>query len=318
MSFSKEIVSLVNDEFCSRRKQNEVERELRLNEVHRKCPELRAIDYELSTTGLQILETSLRGKEGLSERIAVIKERNKELLQKRAELLRSVGYDEDYTDIKFRCDKCKDQGYIDGKMCTCLRSALVTKQLEGSGVGQLIAGQSFENFSLEMYPEGVREEMADLLEDLKEYASKFTAKSSNLIFVGGTGLGKTHLSTALAKAIIEKGYNVVYETATNVFADFENDRFRDRYSGEAPVATKYMECELLILDDLGTEVVTNFTVSCLYNLINTRLNKCLPTILSTNLNSNEIRKIYNDRITSRLFGDFEIKVFRGNDIRKTK
>ena len=203
-------------------------------------------------------------------------------------------------------------------MCPCLRNALITKQLEASGVGQLISNQSFENFSLDMYPEETKEQMTCLLTYLKKYAEQFEEEKDNLLFVGGTGLGKTHLSTALAKAIIEKGHYVVYETATNIFSDFENDRFRDRYAGEEPVSTKYMECDLLIIDDLGTEVVTNFTVSCLYNLINTRLNKRLPIILSTNLNSEEIRKLYNDRITSRLFGDFEIKVFKGTDIRKLK
>lgn len=318
MSYSKEIVEIVFSDFDKRRKKNEEEQKLRLLNAYQLIPSLKALDYELSSTGLQILGVSLQGKEGLEERIAKIKERNGELLKERAKLLNENNLEADYTDMKYECDKCKDQGYINGKMCSCLRNALVTKQLEASGVGQLISHQSFDNFSLDMYPESIREQMACLLIDLKKYADSFDSEKANLLFVGGTGLGKTHLSTSLAKAIIEKGYYVIYETATNIFSDFENDRFRDRYSGEEPVCTKYMECDLLIIDDLGTEVVTNFTVSCLYNLINTRLNKSLPIILSTNLKSEEIRKLYNDRITSRLFGDFEIKVFKGEDIRKLK
>ena len=318
MSYSKEIVEAVFSEFDKKRKNNEHFRKLRLLEAYRLAPELKSLDYELSSTGLQILGASLQGKDGLEERIATIKAKNKELQEKRASILAGVNLSEDYTDMKYECDKCKDQGYINEKMCSCLRNALITKQLEASGVGQLISGQSFENFSLEMYPSDVRENMSCLFDDLKRYADEFTKDSANLLFVGGTGLGKTHLSTAVAKTVIEKEYYVIYETATNIFSDFESDRFRDRYSDEKPVATKYMECDLLIIDDLGTEVVTNFTVSCLYNLINTRLNKKLPIILSTNLNSQEIRKLYNDRITSRLFGDFEIKVFSGTDIRKMK
>lgn len=315
MSYSREIVEAVFGDFEKKRKKSEDTQKRHLLEVYAQIPELKALDYELSSTGLQILGATLQGKEGLEERIAAIKKKNKELQKKRASLLISKGFDENYTEQVFECEKCRDEGYVNEKMCSCLRNALITKQLEASGVGQLISGQSFENFSLDMYPSDVREGMACLFDDLKEYALSFSKDSSNLLFVGGTGLGKTHLSTAIAKTVIEKSFYVVYETATNIFSDFESDRFRDRYAGEEPVAKKYMECDLLILDDLGTEVVTNFTVSCLYNLINTRLNKRLPIILSTNLNSAEIRKLYNDRITSRLFGDFEIKVFRGTDNR---
>ena len=318
MSYSREIVEAVFSEFDKKRKKSEDLQKKHLQEVYATLPEVKAIDKELETTGLQIFAASLQGKEGLGERVAVIKAKNKELREKRVALLMANGFEPDYTEQKYECEKCQDEGYINEKMCSCLRSALITKQLESSGVGNLISGQSFENFSLEMYPDDVREQMACLFEDLRAYATAFDKDSANILFVGGTGLGKTHLSTAIAKTVIEKGYNVIYETAMNIFSDFESDRFRDRFAGEEPISGKYMECDLLIIDDLGTEVITNFTVSCLYNLINTRLNKKLPIILSTNLNSQEIRKVYNDRITSRLFGDFEIKAFKGSDIRQLK
>jgi DNA replication protein DnaC len=146
----------------------------------------------------------------------------------------------------------------------------------------------------------------------------FAEMKRNLLFVGGTGLGKTHLSTAIAKSLIEKGYNVIYETAQNIFFDFDNDRFRDRFSDSEPESTKYLDCDLLIIDDLGSEAINSFTVSCLYNILNTRLNKGLPVIASTNLNSKEIRDKYHDRITSRLFGEFNIQMFQGSDLRKIK
>lgn len=315
MSYSKDTVSQVFNEFNDKRKRNEELRDSRLVAAYAKIPELKELDRTLSLTGLQILGASLQGKDGLEERINKIKEENKSLNDKRSALLLENGFSADYTDMKFECESCRDQGYINGKMCQCLKRALITKQLESSGVGELISSQGFENFSLDFYKGADREIMEALVEDLKEYVNEFPEKKANLLFVGGTGLGKTHLSTAIAKALIEKGQSVIYETATNIFADFENDRFRDRYNGEEPVSSKYMECDLLIIDDLGTEVITNFTVSCLYNLINTRLNKKLPIILSTNLGSAEIRKAYNDRITSRLFGDFEIKLFKGTDNR---
>ena len=318
MSYSKEVITSVFSDFDKKRKRNENIRQLHLFEVYEKIPEIKQIDYELSTTGLQILGASLEGKEGLEEKIAKIKARNNELQRKRAEFLVSFNLEPNYTDLKFDCTDCQDHGYINEKMCSCLRKALINKQLELSGIGQLVSSQSFENFSLEMYPPDVRPQMSYILDDLKKYANQFSTNSSNLLLLGATGLGKTHLSTSLAKSIIEQGYNVIYETASNVFTDFENDRFRDRFSGEEPVSTKYMECDLLIIDDLGTEVITNFTISCLYNLLNTRINKKLPIILSTNLSSSEIMDHYNNRITSRLFGDFDIKFFKGTDIRKLK
>ena len=160
--------------------------------------------------------------------------------------------------------------------------------------------------------------MGMLLDYVKDYIDDFPIMKCNLLFVGGTGLGKTHLSTAIAKALIEKGYNVIYETAQNIFFDFDNDRFRDRFSDSEPESSKYLDCDLLIIDDLGSEAINSFTVSCLYNILNTRLNKGLPIIASTNLNSKEIRSKYHDRITSRLFGEFNIQMFYGNDLRKIK
>jgi DNA replication protein DnaC len=160
--------------------------------------------------------------------------------------------------------------------------------------------------------------MSELLAYAKNYVDDFDKIKDNVLFVGGTGLGKTHLSTAIAGALIKKGYGVVYETAQNIFFDFENDRFLDRFGGDEPTATKYLDCDLLIIDDLGAENINAFSVSCLYNIINTRLNKKLPIIASTNFSSKEIRAKYHDRITSRLFSDFTIKMLKGTDIRRLK
>ena len=318
MSYSQEIIEKAQEELQSRRKKNRDEQKRALLDAYEKIPDLRAIDKELSSVGMKIFAAALEGPSGLEDRINKLKSQNLLLQEERAKLLKEAGLPANYTDLKYQCTRCNDTGYFNEKICTCLKSTLVTLQLEASGIGKLMDNQSFESFSLELYPENEREHMQSVFDKLTEYVDFFDKEKKNLLFVGGTGLGKTHLSTAVARGIIEKGYNVVYETATNMFSDFENDRFRDRFAAVEPKSDKYLECDLLIVDDLGTEVISNFSVSCLYNVINTRLNKGLPVIFSTNLSSVEIRKLYHDRITSRIFGEFSIISFSGSDIRRKK
>ncbi|MBQ7906774.1 MAG: ATP-binding protein [Clostridia bacterium] len=317
MSFLKKNVIAVHDEFENRRRLNESEANMRLAQVYDKIPEIIDIDNQLSKTGTEIMAVAMQGKDGLKERLDEVKAKNLALQEKRCALLVANGFDSNYTDIKYRCELCNDYGFADGKMCKCYRAALVEKQLESSGIGNLLKTQSFDSFSLEYYED--KGEMERLVNYLKDYIRDFDKDKENLLFVGGTGLGKTHLSTSVARELIERGYNVVYETAQNIFSDFDKDRFRDRFDEDAEIlGDRYLEADLLIIDDLGVEMVSGFTKACLYNIINTRLNKNLPIIASTNLKGAEIQKLYDDRITSRLFGDFTIKKFVGSDIRKLK
>lgn len=316
MSFAKKCIVLVNEEFEATRRENENKRQLRLNEIYSTIPEILIIDKELSATGIKIMGCALGGKDGLDARLAELKERNLFLQEKRNALLKQNGYSNDYTDLKYNCDKCQDWGSVNGRICTCYKKRLIEEQFKLSGVSALAKSQSFDTFSLDYYKND--EEMKELVGYAKNYVKEFKEFKENLLFVGATGLGKTHLSTAIACALINDGFNVVYETAQNIFFDFENDRYIDRFGGEEPVGDKYLECDLLIIDDLGAENITAFSISCLYNIINTRLNKNLPIIASTNFSSKEIRQRYHDRITSRLFSDFTIKMFSGTDIRRLK
>lgn len=315
MSYSKKIVQEVNLEFENRLAFVESDRDRRLNIAYEKAPELLKIDNEIQKTSVKILGAAMQGKDGLSEKIATIRKEVNALKEKRSEILEACGLDRNFTDYKYVCNICKDHGFVNGQPCICRKKELTKRQLEASGLGKLLDTQSFESFSLEYYTE--KEEIKELVSYLENYVKSFGNNSASLLFVGATGLGKTHLSTAIARALIEKGHNVVYETAQNIFSDFEKDRFRDHYDmGYEMLGDRYLNCDLLIIDDLGTEMVTSYSVACLYNIINTRLNRGLPIIASTNLSSGEIRKIYHDRITSRLFGEFSIQKFVGSDIRK--
>ena len=321
MGYSAEVVKTVRENFEKKRAEAENLSVMHRNEVAFKCPAILQIDKALSMTGLEIYKASLQGREGLEERIAKIKKENESLLTAKLEALRTNGYPEDYLDIKYSCDKCNDTGYIGIKMCSCMKKALVKEAYNHSGLGKVLKSQTFKTFDLSYYAEGEeRDHMERIVEMAKKYVSDFgkPEKDSNLLFVGTTGLGKTHITTAIAKGVIDKAYDVVYDSAQNIIRAFENERFeKDERAGRE--AQRYFECDLLIVDDLGTEFKNSFTLSCLYNLFNTRINAGKPMIVSTNIESfDKLRETYEERITSRLIGSFRTFKFVGKDIRLVK
>ncbi len=272
------------------------------------------IEKELSLTSVKILRAAAGG-----DSFDALKKRVEELRREKARLLLLYGYPEDYCDVRYECPDCSDTGYCESKMCKCFKKALVLLGYESSGIGALIRKQSFDNFSFDYYKDepSTLETMKANYDILRSFAESFgEGESKNLLLMGGTGLGKTHLSSAVAKCVIERGFDVYYESAPNIFSDFEQERFtRDT---EEKRTQRLFECELLIIDDLGTESVTQYTVSCLYNLINTRINKGLSTIISTNMAPNELVGKYNERITSRFMGEYLTLRFAGTDIRRQK
>ena len=294
--------------------------EERLSALHAACPELAEIDRALSTTGMQLFREAMAGGDDLAERLSRVRAEHEGVQRMRSELLAARGLPPDYTEPTFSCPRCRDTGFLEAAMCECMRRALVEEGIRSSGIGRLISRQSFENFSLEYYrkvPEDY-ERARYALTRAKSYAEGFGPQSGNLLLVGPTGLGKTHLSTSIARVVLERGYDVVYETIQNVLADFEYDRYKSGYGETTQRAERYLACELLILDDLGTEQTNAFVLSTLYHLLNTRLNHGKQTVINTNVSAAELRERYNDRITSRLLGEYEVLLFSGNDIRMQK
>ena len=277
-------------------------------------PEIAAIDEELRGTGMAVFKIACEGGD-----ISAIKERNARLNARRREIILSLGYPEDYTEPKYSCHICSDTGFIDGvRMCSCFRERLITLNIESSGMGKLIEKQSFDNFDLDWYkndPE-LYKKMCSFFKEAKSFAENFSEKSGNLLIVGSTGTGKTHITTAIAKVVISKGNSVIYDSIENIISDFEQDKFKNGYSQKDSVSDKYLECDLLIIDDLGTEFQSQFSSVCIYNLINTRQNKGLSTIISTNIELKNLAQRYDGRIFSRIAGnDYRIFTFGGNNHR---
>ena len=312
--YSYENYSKVKAEIEKRRSDAIATADYRSELLREKSAEIARIDEELSGTGMLLFKTACSGGD-----IAPLKERNQMLVARRRELIVALGYPADYTDVHYFCPDCSDTGFIGGtKMCRCFKEALVRATIASSGIGHLIDRQTFDNFDLNWYGNdpALRERMEGVVAGAKGYVKNFSKKKSNLLLIGKTGTGKTHISTAIAAEIIKMGYDVVYDSAQNIVSDFEFDKFKSGYGREESRSDKYLECDLLIIDDLGTEFSSQFTLSCLYNLLNTRQNKGLATIISTNLTAGELAEKYEGRIYSRIVGaGSRVLIFEGRDHR---
>ncbi|MCQ2478259.1 MAG: ATP-binding protein [Clostridia bacterium] len=227
----------------------------------------------------------------------------------------------DIKPVEYVCDKCKDTGFCDGKLCECITSDATNLMLEDLKRELPLESNRFECFNLEYYPAeqngaSPKKRMTEIFKFAKEYAINFNPKTSpNLLFMGSAGLGKTHLSLSIVYDLINSGYDCIYSSAYNLFAAMENDQFANRSNDTYNNA---VNCDLLVIDDLGSEFLTSYVQSCIYNVINTRLLSGKPTLISTNLSMKEISEKYTARIASRLIGSYISKKFIGNDIRQIK
>ena len=290
-------------------------------------PELADIDRRLRGTMSQIITRALKGGRDPVPAIHAIRDENLALQRRRGEILTALGCPADYLEEKPRCARCGDAGFLpDGSMCACLRSYYAREQIAELSHMLDIGSQSFDTFRLDYYSQtpypgrgcSPRENMELVYEVCLNYPQKFGRFYFKNLFLSGTpGLGKTFLSACIARTVSEAGFSVVYDTAASVFARFEDAKFRrDEDGGED--ADRCMRCDLLILDDLGTEMTTSFVQSALYQIINGRLMEKRSTIISTNLAPEEIGSRYGRSVLSRLEGEYEILPFFGEDIRRLK
>lgn len=328
MSTDGKLLARARKSLDERRQRNQTELLRRTNEIYGKNPRAAALDGEIKATVMDAIGQALRKGGNPEYAVEKIGEHNIELQRELSEELMAMGYPPDYLNEIYSCPECKDRGYIRGQMCSCLRELYRQEQIkELSGLLKL-GQETFDNFELDWYDDtpdratGIspRSAMEFVYETCVEYARKFGKNSYNLLMRGGTGLGKTFLSTCIAKVVSERGFSVVYDTASSVFGKLEEEKF-SKSSNIQEIQSevrRYMSCDLLIIDDLGTEMTTSFVTSALYNLINTRLMTGKKTIISTNLTETELKARYSQQIVSRLEGEYQVLPFYGRDIRMLK
>ena len=321
MGYNPEIFMRIREEFAAKAEKARADADARTKSAELVVPGLAEINATLASTGIRIMDVIVNHRDEIDARLGEIEKENDLMIEEKKKLLESAGYPADFTDVRYECEKCHDTGYANDKMCSCMKTALIIAGYEASGISSLLREQSFDSFSLDYYKQNAKsyDNMVNVLGAVKAYADSFKGNGSgNLAFFGNTGLGKTHLSSAVARQAIESGYDVMYTTAIGMMSDFGYNRFGESNSPTINPISRYFECDLLIIDDLGTEIANQFTVTTLYNVIDTRLKTKKPMIISTNLSTDELRKRYWDRITSRIFGEFRLLLFTGTDIRRLK
>jgi len=304
------------EEKQNRLKKKKLEYESLLRAAYISDNRLYEIDNELAKIGAGLALTALSGD---MKKLEGMKALSLSLTEEKASLLSK----NEVRDITYECEICKDTGYVSGKICDCIKreaAVIMAKELSSQ---MPLSSSTFENFDLKYYSdkkdkngENPRRRMTAILKLCREYALSFDPKSSkNLLFLGNAGLGKTHLTLAIVSAVIEKGYLPVYGSAENLFSSIEAEKFSGEGKG---TYESVLNCDLLVIDDLGAEMVTAFTKSVLYNLVNTRILSGKPTIINTNLTMKEIEAKYTARISSRFIGEYDWNKFLGDDIRQQK
>lgn len=333
MGLTTEQKQYIENLYDRRKINNELLRKQRVDEVYNKAPEIKALIDERIKLSNQALRASMAGDDEL---INSLPEKFKEIEDKKSALLLSYGYTSDYLDPIFTCDECKDTGYINGKPCSCMKSEITKLLYYRTDLGDILERENFNTFNMDYYSKEIvdtdvvdphtgqpltsYDNMANVVQVCKDFVKNFDSTNRNLLFYGPAGTGKTFLTNCIAKELLETTHSVVYLSATQLFelmADYSFDKQKSSLYNIIS-ASDINTCDLLIIDDLGTEMSNSFTESTLFTVLNERIIHHKPIIISTNFSFEQLQERYDDRIFSRIIGNFaDLKIF-GVDIRINK
>ena len=311
--------------YNQRQFQDKYEQDQRREEVYQKVPQIRQIEDEISSQAVRCARKLLDGDTNAKEEL---KQHIEDLREQKEVLLSAFGFPADYMEMHYACPECQDTGYVDGRKCRCFKKEEIRLLYSQSNIEEVLLRENFDSFSYEYYDDRVvipeiQMTVADYMRQVhtwcKEYVENFEKKGGNLIFTGSTGVGKTFLTNCIAKALIDQYQSVIYLSSNDLFDVFSKNKFH--YDTEEEMKDMYqyiLDCDLLIIDDLGTELPNSFTVSQLFICLNERILRQKSTIISTNLALDDIKTIYSERTFSRISSNYTILRITGDDIRIQK
>lgn len=326
MPYSQEIYHIARERLSERRQQALRMADFNREQLYHEIPRLSEINNDLLRIGATIAKAVVTNKPGENEKLRELSEKSLRLQEEQERLLEEHRIDKSITEPHYYCAKCGDTGYIEEDnrtvVCDCLQKLMADVASEQLSADLPLSECTFVNFNTEYYskePDGSGKipynRMTHIYQYCMSYADTFTAHSKSILMKGGTGLGKTHLSLAIANEVIKKGVSVIYTSAPQILSKLEREHFNYRYNEQEDTFNSLLKCDLLILDDLGTEFVSDFTRSCVYQLFNSRILANKPMIISTNLQLEELVTTYSQRFVSRLIGACDMLNFIGEDIR---
>lgn len=323
-------------QFKRDKKQDELDE--RIERIYKDYPDIKSVSDEIKRNGLEmtklvVMNLSMDNQNSSYEdKLKELEIREERLILIKKNLLIKHNIDPKVFELDFDCKKCKDTGFLqNGKKCNCLNQRLIEDAYKNSNMTTLIEKQNFDTFNIDIFPDeevenvNVRNSMNKIMQEVYNYSTSFPNVSSlssqsnkdNIIFIGDAGLGKTFLCSCIAREVLNKGYTVVYQTAFNLLENIEKYKFRNEDFSRMTIDNynRIFSCDLLIIDDLGTEMQNSFTVSEIFNVINSRIINNKKTIISTNMGFKELKNIYTDRVISRILGHYKYYTIIGRDLR---
>lgn len=324
----QDIVKDILRDYEKKRDKAFYEQQLRIEEVYEKVPDIKKIDLEISKVGFLISQAVIKNPENYLEKIKEIKNKISLLKQDKAILLTENNIPHNYLEINYECNICKDTGFLeDNSKCSCFKQALIDRFYDMSNIKNLLEKENFKTFDITVFSDerydnslpSPRENMMHILSVVESFIINFDEPNNeNLLFYGTTGLGKTFMSNCIAKALLDKGKIVIYQTAFKILEIISDYKFRKNSVNNEFEYKILFDSDLLIIDDLGTELSNSFTNTEIFNIINTRLLNNKKTIISTNLSLKQIAETYSDRVYSRIASHFKPLKFYGPDLRWDK
>lgn len=325
MGYDKELYFKLDREYETLRREAAADVQRRQEAVFARVPELREVDGALKQLGLKISRLILGGGSS-AEALSRLREEQKTLRVRRKMLLLENGYPEDELALRYQCPDCRDTGAIGTHPCACYNRRLVELAYQSSNLSGLLKQQEFAQFDLSLYPDepapgyaiSPRQNMREIYQICKRFADRFDRADRGLLFTGRPGVGKTFLSTCIARVVIQQGYSVIYETAYRIFSLLDEYKFKKSADAELLKVQieRLYDCDLLIIDDLGAEFKTTYTSAALFDVLNTRMIAGKKCIINTNLTLEELKQEYSERVISRIIGNYDILLFLGQDLRQ--